>query len=969
MSRLHFFRVFGLSLIANLAWAQSPVFNDAAPYRKGDLAQVPMVVRYKISAAVGEDDSRYRVTATGYRFNAENSSQGFSAIFRKTGLSVRAGSLRWNLAVRGYGYGSRLRKAGEAVPASRDNRVEYRRGILTEWYVNGPLGLEQGFTFDQRPGEARGKSLTVAMALSGDLKASLDPGASGITLIASDGRKVLRYAGLTAFDSNGRRLDAWLELGGEQNLLLHVADGGAHYPLVIDPFVQVAKLVASDGAIAEDFGDSVSISSDGNTIAIGAQAGLVGSPNGEGEAYVFIKPAGGWTSMTEVARLTPSDANGSGSSFGFAVAISGDGDTVAVGAPQAVASLNPFKEGASYVFVKPLGGWTGNLNETAKLTASDAGASDKFGSSIGIGGDGSTIVVGSPQASPGAAYIFVRPSSGWVTTTESAKLTASSGDGIGGTLAFTSSGHGVAISSDNTIVVAGAPLASAGEAFVFVEPSGGWSGHLNETAELTASDGVAGGFLGDSVAVTSDGSLVVAGAESVSPAAAPGAAYVFVKPAAGWATTSTFDAKLTASDGINFDQLGHSVAITGDGQTIVAGAANNPYNAGNAAVPEGPGAVYQFAKPAGGWSGNLNETAKLTASDGQISDHFGGSVAISDDGCLVVVGALKNPYDAVNQIGGPGASYVFHCLISTTSALLSSANPSVFGQTVGFTATVTPASGSANPGGNILFSDGSTTLGSIPLVGGQATFTTSSLAVGSHSIAAVYAGDGTNFQGSTSPTISQIVNMASTTTTVSSSANPATLNQTITLTATVSVSAPGSGTPTGTVTFQDGSSVLASGVSLSTSGTAAFSTSSLAIGSHSITAAYSGDGNFNGSTGSLTQQVAYTICVLYDQTKSVHSGAVFPIKLELCDASGNDVSSPAIVLHATAVTMVSGFVGVPESPGNANPDNDFRFDGSQGSTGGYIFNLKTTGLAGGTYLLQFTAGADPVPHAVNFGVK
>jgi len=113
----------------------------------------------------------------------------------------------------------------------------------------------------------------------------------------------------------------------------------------------------------------------------------------------------------------------------------------------------------------------------------------------------------------------------------------------------------------------------------------------------------------------------------------------------------------------------------------------------------------------------------------------------------------------------------------------------------------------------------------------------------------------------------------------------------------------------------------------------------------------------------------YNICVLYDQTRSVNSGAAFPIKLYLCDASGNDLSSPATVVHARGVTQVSGFSGPATSAGNANPDADFRFDSTLGPGGGYIFNLNTSGLAGGTYSLQFVAGGDPTTHAVNFGVR
>jgi len=130
-----------------------------------------------------------------------------------------------------------------------------------------------------------------------------------------------------------------------------------------------------------------------------------------------------------------------------------------------------------------------------------------------------------------------------------------------------------------------------------------------------------------------------------------------------------------------------------------------------------------------------------------------------------------------------------------------------------------------------------------------------------------------------------------------------------------------------------------------------------------------GGSSNNGTVFRINQGAEYAVCVLYDQSKSVKSGAVFPIKLQLCDSSGNDLSSASIVVHATQVTALSGYAGDPEAVGNANPDSDFRFDSSLGPTGGYIFNLGTVGLSTGTYSLQFVAGSDPTPHFVSFGVK
>jgi probable HAF family extracellular repeat protein len=114
----------------------------------------------------------------------------------------------------------------------------------------------------------------------------------------------------------------------------------------------------------------------------------------------------------------------------------------------------------------------------------------------------------------------------------------------------------------------------------------------------------------------------------------------------------------------------------------------------------------------------------------------------------------------------------------------------------------------------------------------------------------------------------------------------------------------------------------------------------------------------------------YNVCLLYDSTKAVHSGATIPIKLQLCDNAGNDVSSSAITVHAINITLVSSSISGPvQGSGNSNPDNDFRFDATLGPTGGYIFNLKTTGLTTGTYNLNFKAGSDTTVYAAPFQVK
>ena len=187
---------------------------------------------------------------------------------------------------------------------------------------------------------------------------------------------------------------------------------------------------------------------------------------------------------------------------------------------------------------------------------------------------------------------------------------------------------------------------------------------------------------------------------------------------------------------------------------------------------------------------------------------------------------------------------------TSSTAVTSSANPSSFGQTVTFTATVSGLV--IEPTGTVTFMDGATTLGTGNLnASGQATFTTPALAVGSHSITAVYGGD-SYYNSSTSNLLIQTVDQNASTTAVSSSSNPSAQGTSVTFTATVS----GAGaTPTGTVTFMDGSTTLGTGA-LNGSGQAAYSTSSLAVGAHPITAVYGGDSNYSGSTSPvLTQTV------------------------------------------------------------------------------------------------------------------
>jgi hypothetical protein len=325
------------------------------------------------------------------------------------------------MRLRAFGYGSLRQRLPAVAPREVADQVVYAHAGVREWYANGPLGLEQGFTVSASPADRHAGPLTLDLALSGNARSRMSGGADGVTFTGTGGS--LAYRGLSATDARGRALRAWIELHG-RDLLLRVATAGASYPIKVDPFVQQAKLTASDGSEFDELGSSVALS--GNTIAVGAPQATVGANFDQGAVYVFSEGGSGWADATQTAKLTASDGSAD-DRFGSSVAISGG--TIVVGAPDATVGGNA-NQGAGYVFVKPASGWA-NATQTGKLTASDGAAGDGFGSSVAISGN--TVVAGAPGATvnsnflQGAAYVFVTPGSGWANATQTAKLTASDG--------------------------------------------------------------------------------------------------------------------------------------------------------------------------------------------------------------------------------------------------------------------------------------------------------------------------------------------------------------------------------------------------------------------------------------------------------------------------------------------------------------------------------------------------------------
>jgi len=605
--------------------------------RSTPLSNLPVAAQASISASLGKDTSQYHALAASGGFEAITLSQRLNTRFAVQGVEVSSGSVHWNMALQGYGYGDALKAVQAVTPEANLNRVEFQRGSLTEWYVNGPMGLEQGFTLRERPGQFHGQPLTMALALPENLPVSVDEGGKGLELSDSAGNTVLRYAGLTAQDATGKELHTWLEMQGER-LLVRVEDEGARYPVTVDPFVQLAELTASDGAAGSLFGFQCVIS--GNTVVVTSFSSP--SLSYHGAAYVFVKPSSGWQNMTQTAELTSSDG-AANDFFGDAVGISGN--TVVVGALGATIGSNA-GQGAAYVFVEPSGGWV-NMTETAKLTASDGMANDGFGESVAISGN--AIVVGADNAAvggntgQGAAYVYTKPAAGWKTTKVfKAKLTASGGkayDGFGGAVAISGS-----------TIVSGAPQyppsTGSGAAYVYTKSATGWKTTKVFKAKLTASDGAKDALLGATLWIS--GNTIVVGAynATVRSHVSQGAAYVFVEPAGGWAN-ATQTAKLTSKDGNANDFFGAGLSISGS--TIFLGAPDAQIGS-NAQQ----GAVYEFVKPASGWKTTSQYTAKFVASDGSAGAEFGLSIAATAD--IFATGAFLQ---TVGANASQGEAYVF----------------------------------------------------------------------------------------------------------------------------------------------------------------------------------------------------------------------------------------------------------------------------------------------------------------------
>jgi hypothetical protein len=431
-------------------------------------------------------------------------------------------------------------------------------------------------------------------------------------------------------------------------------DAGAVYVFTRtgDAWMQQAYIKASNADAFDQFGNALALSADGNTLAVAAyfEGGGATGINGDqtdnsrpqsGAAYIFTRTGTTWAQQAYVKASNTGEQD-DGDTFGYSIALSGDGNTLAVGAPSEDSSATTVNgdqrdnaavgAGAVYVFARGGASWS----QQAYVKAANAHGAMLFGYSVALNGDGTTLAVGAFDergcanvingpyqmkcGGTGAVYAFARTGNAW---TQEAYLKAREQDG------GDSMGVWVAASADGNTVATGA---------------------ADEDSTTTGVNTVQSGHSG------------TVGAEDDRSS---GAGYVFGRSAKTWSQQASFKASNTGTT----DWFGVRLSLSGDGNTLAVSAPNEDSAASGLNgrqdddSAEQAGAVYVFARTAGNWV----QEVYLKASNTEAFDEFGSSVALSRDGRTLVVGARYedggssgfNGNQRDNSVSDAGAVYVF----------------------------------------------------------------------------------------------------------------------------------------------------------------------------------------------------------------------------------------------------------------------------------------------------------------------
>lgn len=519
-------------------------------------------------------------------------------------------------------------------------------------------------------------------------------------------------------------------------------------------YIKASNTDIEDFSGGDQFGEAVSLSADGNTLAVGATyedsaaTGIDGNQNDKsafssGAVYVFVHREGSWQQQ---AYLKASNTD-NWDRFGGAVSLSADGNTLAVGAPyedSAATGINGNQNdnaaedaGTVYVFVHSNGNW----QQQAYVKASNADGGDGFGQTVSLSSDGDFLAIGAPgegsaatgingnqddnsASRSGAVYLFARSNQNWqqhayvkASNTEGTDSVDLFGDEFGAAISLSADGNTLAVGArfedstatgingdqnDLPFIEFPAPEGYvSGAVYVFARSNGDWQ----QQVYLKASNTDGGDRFGWAVNLSADGNTLGIGAlgedsagtgidadQSDNSATYPGAAYVFVRDIGNWQQ----QAYLKASNTDATDQFGAAISLSADGNSLAIGALgessaargingnetdDSEYHTSDAAA----GAVYMFIRDNGSWQQQAYVKASNTGPGDEVcvtelppdegfpsssinsGDAFGAAVSLSADGDTLAVGARYECSDATgingnqddNSANRAGAVYLY----------------------------------------------------------------------------------------------------------------------------------------------------------------------------------------------------------------------------------------------------------------------------------------------------------------------
>ena len=380
--------------------------------------------------------AREAITRIEYEFNpsepgsysAPNRIQNLRTTITGAGLHLTTrepSDEPWKLTLRlsGVGRGDDLADPGPGQVGVEADRVELARGLLTEWFVNRPSGLEHGFTIPERPGSGGDGPLVLEMVVEGNVALVPDLDARGVTFTRPSGRVAMRYDKLAVFDATGAEIASRFERA-EGRLRIVVEDESAAYPVLVDPLATTPNWEGSPGQAYALFGQSVASAGDVNgdgfdDVIGGADEYDIGQIS-EGAAFVFYGSATG-------LQATPdwiAESNQALADFGISVSGAGDVnddgfDDIIVGAHRyntlQTCGLPECDEGAAFVYYGSATGLdnnglrpNGNPNN-ADWRAESTQQDSNFGRTVARAGDVNAdgyddVVVGADEYSNGQAF-------------------------------------------------------------------------------------------------------------------------------------------------------------------------------------------------------------------------------------------------------------------------------------------------------------------------------------------------------------------------------------------------------------------------------------------------------------------------------------------------------------------------------------------------------------------------------------